>query len=100
MSPIKPELGMGVTRQFQTNLRPYTVIAVYKDWSVLIQRDRAVLVSGSVMSEQQSYEYFPNPHGDKLHITRRADGYWRIAGKSTGSTFTLGERAHYDDPSS
>lgn len=96
-------VGEGVTQVYPGFERPYTIIRVYSDWHVRIQRDRAALVSGTERAGNARYEYERNPFGDVLDITRRKENgqeVWRIMGKSTGSTFEFGDRRMWDDPSS
>lgn len=97
------QVGEGVTQVFPGFERPYTIIRVYSDWHILIQRDRATLISDNERAGNAHYVFESNPFGDVLNITRRKeDGQevWRIMGKSTGSTFEFGVRRMYDDPSS
>lgn len=98
--PIQ-KVGDGATQHYISFRRPYTIIKVFNDWHVRIQRDMAVLVSGNDRAGNAVYEFKRNPLGEILDITRRKENgveVWRIMGKSTGSTFTFGERAMWDDP--
>lgn len=89
---IKPQVGMGVTQRSLSGARPYTIIRVQSHWQIVVQRDRAIQMSGT------EYNFARNPFGDVIHLTRRADGIWRVVGEQGGSEYTLGERAMYNEP--
>lgn len=107
------KIGDGVTVRGYSDATACTVISVSGTRAV-IQEDTAVLLNGSGSSEPdalkfspggfvghtsgvQRWDVKPNPNGAMVKITRRKDGFWRIAGDSMkGKTLTEGRHHHYD----
>lgn len=94
-----PEVGMGATLRVGSDAYPYTIVEVTGK-TLTAQRDNAKLVSGSRMSEDQEYEYEPNPNAKKNVFTLRKNGRWveKGAGMNSASLF-IGHRRQYMDPS-
>lgn len=93
---ITPEVGMGATIQVGSDCYPYTVIAVSPSGkTVTIQEDEAQLVSGSIFSKRQEYEYRSNPNGRTMTVRRNKHGRW---GKRHFPVY-IGRRRYYRDPS-
>lgn len=99
MDEIK--VGDGVTWHIGSDRYPYTVIEVVGNFLLKIQEDTAVRTDSNGFSEQQEYEFKPNPEGTVKVITRRNNGRWHERGrdKTRGDVYTIGERLRYDNPS-
>lgn len=97
-------IGDGVTAHVGSDRYPYTIIQVVHHGKVIIQEDSFRRVDQNGLSEMQSYEFSPNPHGRIVTITLRSDRkgnvYWRQAKHKKNSTpFTITGRSAYLDPS-
>lgn len=109
----EPIVGMGCTLLGWTDRNAGTIIEVSKTAngkSVLlkVQEDRAVLISGDLMSEGQEYEYTPNPKARVYLFRQSGDGMWHEVvvnedtgrlNKTSGKGLIIGERDSYRDPS-
>jgi hypothetical protein len=110
----KPEVGMGCTFLRWTDRDAGTIWAVRElkskrwQWEIEVSCDAAKMVSGSAMSEDQGYEFTPQP--DARRVIYRCDrntGEWvRMAENdvgrlviSRGSGLRIGQRDSYRDPS-
>jgi hypothetical protein len=93
---IKVNIG-GATLVVGSDRYPYTVVDISKAGNrVTIQADRfKVLHKG--FTEDQSYEYSRNTEGQKILVSLRRDGKWKVAGEST--LVVMGVRQAYIDPS-
>lgn len=98
---IDPEIGMGGTVQIGSDRYAVTIIAVSRSKrEVVIQRDMYRWLKGTPGSEDQEYEFAPNPQGETKTYTRRQDGYFYQKGQPRrGPYLTIGERDAYRDPS-
>lgn len=108
----KPEVGMGVTFFSWSDRDAGTIHAVRTEgmWEYIeISRDNAKMVAGSEMSEEQDYEFTPNPDGYRMTFRRKLgteDWVYVIQRESTGrwvkggdKPIRLGARDKYRDPS-
>lgn len=94
--PLAPEVGMGATLVYWTDRHPATVIEVSRTGHrIVVQEDTSTRTDSYGMSDAQSYEFTPNPHGTKHVATRRKDGSYRISGD--GTRVLLGSRSRYHD---
>lgn len=122
-----PEVGMGVTLLLWTDRHAGTIHRIFEDkriGTVLeITADSAKIVSGSMMSEEQSYEYTPRPDGPKRYFAKKGS-FWkeyhykvldtkydeegdvrtqirskRLSEVGTTTGLKIGERCEYRDPS-
>jgi hypothetical protein len=89
-----PQVGMGVTMTSWTDRYAGTIIKVTPK-TITVQYDRAKIVSGSTLSEDQTYEYTPDPDGSILVFRLRKNGQWRNLG---GMGLLIGHRNSYRDP--
>ena len=109
----EPAVGMGVTFLGWTDRHPGTIVQVYVDpksgaaiW-FYAQGDDAVRTDGYGMSEDQSYEFVPNPNAPKKMYRLDRNGQWRRSERNfaTGKwrfldksqSIRLGERDKYHD---
>lgn len=94
-----PEVGMGVTINLFTDRHAATIIEVVSPTRIRVQEDKAVLVSGSRMSESQEYEFTPDPKGLVRTFSKRKNGLWIEADsqRHNGTSLTIGERDEYYD---
>lgn len=92
-----PEVGMGATQLRHTDRSPWTVVEIVSAREVVVQADQYRRTDRNGLSEDQEYEYTPDPDGAKLTLTARKDGSWRV--KGWGGVFVLGSRERYCDPS-
>lgn len=99
MPSQKPEVGMGATFGVGSDRYPYTVIQVTNDRKVVLQADHYKLIGGSSQSENQIYEYTPDPFGTVVIATLRVNGRWVRKGQDKHSPgFYIGDRRAYRDP--
>lgn len=110
----EPTVGMGATLLGWTDRYAGTIVEVLpnKNGSVIVkvQHDNVKLVSGSAMSENQTWEYERNPQGS-IECFRRgpdANGAWdrvqfntetkRWNKLDSGKGLVIGRRDYYRDP--
>lgn len=94
----KIEVGTGVTYCSGTDRYPYTVVEVRGPKTLVIQQDNYKRTDGNGMSEDQTYEYTPNPDAERRVITLRKNGRWCEEGvTSRSSAYHVGERRAYYD---
>jgi len=92
----KPVVGMGATLVRWTDRQAATVVEVSPSGHrIVVQHDTATRTDNHGMSDQQSYEFTPDPNGAREVYTRRKDGSYRRTG-GTGRCL-LGVRSHYHD---
>lgn len=96
-SPVKPTVGMGATMLMHSDRHAYTIVEVVSDKEVVVQQDNAVRTDKNGLSESQTYEYSPNPQGEKHTVTLRKHGGWVT--KKGHQRWHIGERREYRDPS-
>lgn len=95
---VIPKIGDPATILGWSDRYAATVVWVTSTGSkVIVQRDKATLKAGSIMSECQEYEYERNPESSREVFTRRRDGQYRQRGGGNG--LTIGRREEYRDPS-
>lgn len=93
----EPKVGMGATVLMWSDREPYTIIKVSKSKKTIwLQRDDAVRTDKKGMSEDQTYEYTPNPNGSIIRARKTVKGKWKVIG--TKSTVLVGKREKYRDP--
>lgn len=100
----QPEVGMGATilmwsdrhaatirliDRFKTGARAGQVKAVW------VTRDEAVRVDANGLSENQTWEFLPNPNAPYRKFTLRKSGRFEDAG---GTTLAIGYRDEHMDP--
>lgn len=105
-----PEVGDGATLLSWSDRHPATVVAVFKHGKydfVQIQSDNYRRIDKNGMSEDQVYEYTPNPDGSKSTFRLR-NGVWegvrmnengRYVKTGSDSKVVFGIRERYWDPS-
>ena len=98
MSTITPEVGMGATRHFFTDKRPYTVVKVYSDRCIDVRHCSAVCVNDGE-AYGQNWDIKEVESNPPIKVTFRKNGRWHQVGESmaAGSYFTIGERRMYHD---
>ena len=97
---INPEIGMGVTKCVGSDRYPYSVVLIVSPKKIVVRSDQYRRVDQNGFSEQQEYEYTPNPTGIEKTLTLRSNGRWCEEGeKSQYSFWSLGVRRAYTDPS-
>ena len=104
-----PEVGMGVTILCWTDRHAGTIRAILPNGDIEVTSDRATLVKGSWLSEDQEYRYetIENAHPQRWRfkdgiwreVCQGDDGRWRLTAKGQGSGLRIGERSEYRDPS-
>ena len=94
----RPEVGMAATLLLWTDRKPATIVWVSASGKTLrLQHDYAKRIDNrGPYTEDQDYEYSPNPNGhiETARLTKRG---WRV--KGGGSGVMLGHRERYEDPS-
>lgn len=95
-----PVLNSPATVTIWTDSYPVTVIAISKSGSkITLQRDRAVVISGSVMDGSAKYEIVRDTTGTTEVATRRGNGRYRLQGWNSGGAVNFGFARAYSDPS-
>lgn len=95
VKPPVPEVGMGATILMYSDRHAATVIEVLSPSRIVIQEDTATRTDKNGMSESQEYAYTPDPKAEKLTVSLRKDGRWKIQASQT--IIKLGERDAYHD---
>jgi hypothetical protein len=94
------KVGQGATYGIGSDRYPHTVIEVVNETRVVVQADNYRRIDNNGFSEDQTYEYAPNPLACRIIVTRRKDGAWRKQGDNSGSgVFSFHGRNAYQDPS-
>lgn len=106
----EPVVGMGVTILMWTDRNAATIFRVFRAGKAVIvetRDDDARLVSGSIMSEAQQYEFKTRVNGARRYFRRNDNGMWdevrknEATGrwiKTNGSGLRIGQRDTYRDP--
>ena len=94
---LKPEVGMGVTELMYSDRHPYTVVKISTPKKIYIQEDDCKRIDNNGFSENQKYEYTPNPTAHIKILRLNKHGRWKEVGQSDGSTFLIGQREEYYD---
>lgn len=103
----KPEVGMGATILMWSDRHAATIVGVetFKsgarkgDVSVVrIQEDKSVRVDGNGQSEDQQYEFVPNPNAPIKTYRVNSRGAFKATTGAYG-TLRIGDRDEYRDPS-
>lgn len=103
--PVRPEVGMGATALLWTDRHAGTITRIVelggKVTAVYWREDNAELVSGSIFSEGQEYEYSANEAAPEIVYTLRKDGTYVRQGDAlkNGQRLWIGVRQSYRDPS-
>lgn len=92
-SSVVPVVGMGATMLGWTDRVAGTVVKVTKT-QVHVQRDDSKRTDTNGMSDQQTYEYTPDPTAS-IYIYRKTKRGWRSNGGYSG--LWLGVRQTYHD---
>lgn len=94
---IIPKVGMGATEVHYSDREPMTIIEVTGK-TVTVQRDDAKRIDSNGMSDQQDYEYTPNPNGIVRKYSLRKNGEYVLVGdKQDGMRIVIGSRRKYHD---
>jgi hypothetical protein len=91
----KPEVGMGCTLCGWTDRHAGTVVEIKSDRRIVVQQDIATRTDTLGMSDQQTYDYTPNPNGAKYVFFLNKRGQWKC--KSMGYGLVLNTRREYYD---
>lgn len=96
---IVPQIGMGATMFFGSDRRAATIIEVIDDKTIIVVPDIAKLTGGSVLDENQQYQ-FERGNGMGQVFTKRKNGRWIKSGQrmNNGTHLAVGHRSHYWDP--
>lgn len=109
-APNMPAVGTGCTILFYSDRYPGTVFAILKGDVVCIREDKAKMISGSQMSEEQEYEYEQDPNGREykfklkdgqwreMYFDEYGSKKWRLCEKGRGNGIHFGTRERYYDP--
>lgn len=95
-TPVQPQVGMGATLYYFTDRYAATVIWVSPSGhQVKVQENSWKRLDHNGMSESQLYDFCRNDAGIIHPCTRRADGHYRVKGRSAHVEF--GYRSMYHD---
>jgi hypothetical protein len=93
---IKPEIGMGITISVGSDRYPGTIIDISASGkTITFQKDSYKRIDSNGMSEDQEYEYSPNPNGEIEQASLRKNGRFMLI--HTKIPIYVGEREHYYD---
>lgn len=97
--PVVPEVGMGATVIMWSDRYAVTIVEVSPNGkSVKVQSDNYKRTDTNGMSENQSYEFSPNPDAPITTYTLRKNGRWVHQGSSmNGQGLAIGFRDAYHD---
>lgn len=101
----EPKIGMGCTELMYTDRYAYTIVGVKKKDGKTVEievvQDFYRRTDNNGQSESQTYEYIRNHEGAKEIVTLRRNGRWVRKGQNlwNGTTFAIGHRETYIDPS-
>ena len=91
---LKP--GDGATIHYGSDAYPYTITKVYKDLKHLeIQEDDYKRTDKNGMSENQEYDYIPNPNGKVYKLRLNKNNNW-VTTPGGERVYTGGRRRYYD----
>lgn len=94
------KVGDGATYYIGSDRYPFTIIEIVSDKKVILQRDHYRRIDNNGLSENQTYEYFPNSYAERIVVTKRKNGRWYKQGESMGAgQYSLGVRRAYQNPS-
>lgn len=104
-----PYAGMPATLLAWSDRYPATVVEVNNlKRYIIVQEDDARRIDRNGLSEQQVYEYTPNPNGHRRIFRKMKNGQWaehfinpetkRLV-KASSCGLWLGHREKYEDPS-
>lgn len=111
----KPVVGMGATILAWTDRYAATIVSVEEiggskryRWLIGVQRDRGIVVSGSIRDGSAVWGFEANPKASiELYASAPGDGPWKRVERnakgrlvlSPGNGLRIGERDEYRDPS-
>ena len=98
---VVPKVDMGATIYLHSDSHAATIVAVYnRGRSVCVKRDIARPTKMNAFTEDQGYEYEPDPNGAMYEFTLRQNGRWVLKGDPMRAGWTLGidHRRTYIDP--
>lgn len=95
VKPPVPEVGMGATIVMYSDRHAATVVEVVGPKKIIVQEDTSTRTDKNGMSENQDYNYSPNPAAPRRTFTLRKDGRWHES--KAGTIIRLGERDSYHD---
>jgi hypothetical protein len=96
---VQVEVGMGATKYVGSDRYPFTVVKILSPKRIVVQMDKATRTDSNGLSEQQEYQYEPNPNGSEYTISLRKDGRWYEVGQPAKWTcFIVGHRSMHQDP--
>ena len=105
----EPVVGMGATILLWTDRHAATITEVFvlgKYTYVKVRQDTSKRIDKNGMSEDQDYEFTPNPNGSESCFRREDDGAWaevrynadtKRYNKSRGHGLRIGARDEYHD---
>lgn len=98
-----PAVGMGATELMYTDRKPYTIVEIIDEKTIVVQEDKAIRLDDNGMSECQDYEFQSNPEAPKVTLVKKTsskvpNGRWVRKGSSINSnSFLIGKRDSYHD---
>ena len=101
-----PVVGMGATKLCWTDRHPATIVEVLKGGKLIgIQKDNCKRIDSNGMSEDQDYEFTPNPSASIEYYKLNKQGAYYAAHKNEKGNFVfvgggqlrIGDRDKYHD---
>lgn len=90
---------MGATLCGWSDRHAATIVEVRNEKTIVVQRDNAKVVKGSIHDGSAEYEFSSNTEAGKMIYTLRKNGRWVLKGDSlNGSGVGVGFRCEYYDP--
>jgi hypothetical protein len=100
---IVPVIGMGATELMYTDRKPYTVVEIVDENTIVVQEDKAIRLDNNGMSDCQDYKFESNPEAPKVTLVKKKtskvpNSRWVRKGSSIKSNaFLIGKRDCYHD---
>jgi hypothetical protein len=93
-----PEVGMGATRVYWSDQRPYTIVQVYSNRCIDVRQCSAIGVNDG-QDYGQNWDITEVESNPLITVSLRKNGRWHQVGEtmSSGSYFIVGERRMYHD---
>lgn len=94
----RPKVGMGCTILGWTDRHPGTIVEVSKSGKRIgVRGDLARRTDNNGPSENQTYEFSPNPAASTRYYSLRKTGRWVLVGQTSGPQLAIGYRDKYYD---
>ena len=100
---VVPVVGMGASKRVGSDSHAGTIVAIKTNKrkevvGFTFQKDTATRTDNNGQSDSQTYDYAPNPEGEKEEVTLRKNGRWvRVGDTQSGTGYVVGHRREFYD---